>query len=267
MPLGYTAQVTPRSAEARSAPLWLRLGLPIALIISLTAGFISFLNYFNYQKSYRQLNVARVTVIGRDLVQVVESGLNFGLAPKNNTQLDAALSLAKDSTEGLDFLLLTDERGGWVGGVGNAPQHNDWGARLAALGDDPYWHGEDAGTYQIGLPYRNTFGAVVGAVVMGYNKEAIDRATARMRSDLLGYWLLATVLCGALVFVVVWRLTRPIEAELREARHVLDGATAESATAPQLPLLGPVVEQGIAQFIRQARSASTALDGASRPVA
>ena len=47
----------------RSAPLWLRLGLPISLIIALAIGFISFLNYYNYRKTYQELNVARIMVV------------------------------------------------------------------------------------------------------------------------------------------------------------------------------------------------------------
>ena len=35
----------------RSEPLWLRLGLPISLIIALAIAFISFLNYYNYRKT------------------------------------------------------------------------------------------------------------------------------------------------------------------------------------------------------------------------
>ena len=36
-----------------SAPLWVRLGVPIALIIALAIGLISFLNYYNYERTYR----------------------------------------------------------------------------------------------------------------------------------------------------------------------------------------------------------------------
>jgi hypothetical protein len=76
----------------RSAPLWLRLGLPISLIIALAIGFISFLNYYNYRKTYQQLNVARIMVVAHDLRQAIESGLNVGLAPRSNTSRAADLT-------------------------------------------------------------------------------------------------------------------------------------------------------------------------------
>jgi hypothetical protein len=245
----------------RSIPLWIRLGMPIALIIGFAIGLINFLNYFNYQKTYRELNVARVMVIGRDLVQAVETGLNFGLAPKHNTQLDAAVSLAKDSTEGLDFVVLTDESGQWVGGAGSAPSGVNWGARLAQAGKDTQWQGEDAVSYHLGLPFRNSFGVTVGAVVVGYNKAAIERATTIMRDTLVFNWLVGSALFGSLALLGVWHLTRRIESELEQAASAL--SLTEPAQALHLPVLGPEIEAGIPALLTQSKAAHHALDDAA----
>src|SRR5262245_23885399 len=91
-----------------NVPLWVRLGVPISLIVGLAIALISFLNHSNYEKTYRQLNVSRITVVARDLRQAIEVGLNVGLAPENNTQLDKALAAAKDHTEGLRFAVGLD---------------------------------------------------------------------------------------------------------------------------------------------------------------
>jgi hypothetical protein len=254
-----------RAVVRRSAPLWLRLGLPIALVIALCIGFIGFLNYFNYQKTYRQLNVSRVMVIGGDLRQAVEAGLNFGLAPKNNAQLDGALSIAKDSTEGLDFVVLTDEAGEWIAGAGDAPRVNDWRTRLAAIGKELVWQGGDEQTYQIGLPFRNTFGVTAGAVVLGYNKKAIDRATASMRLTLLFDCLGAIVLFGLAALFGVWWLTRRLESELAQVRSALEQAPGATLPALHLPLLGPEIERGIPELARQTAAAEAALAAAPLP--
>src|SRR5258705_3889779 len=89
----------------RSAPLWLRLGLPISLIIALAIGLISFLNYYNYRKTYPQLNVARLMVVARDLRQAVESGLNVGMVPRRNTQLATSLTITQDHNDSLPLAL------------------------------------------------------------------------------------------------------------------------------------------------------------------
>jgi sensor histidine kinase regulating citrate/malate metabolism len=251
-----------KGSSGVSVPLWVRLGVPIALIIALSIGLISFLNYFNYQKTYRQLSVSRVLVIGRDLRQAVEAGLNFGMAPKSNVQLETALSLAKYTTDGLDFALVTDESGERLAGAGSAAPLQDWRARLAGIGKEPFWKGDDADTYQVGLPYRNNFGVTVGAVVLGYNKSAIDQATSAMRFALLIDWLEATALFSLLTLFGVWALTRRIESELAQAKSALAGAPDDPLPALHLPLLGPEIEMGIPELNRQARAAADALAAA-----
>ena len=252
-----------QSALRVALPLWLRLGLPVALIIALSIGFISFLNYFNYQKTYRQLNVSRVMVIGGDLRQAVEAGLNFGLAPKNNTQLDVALSVAKDSTDALDFVVLTDEAGQYIAGAGNAPSSHDWRARISSIGKDTFWQGEDQNAYQVGLPYRNSFGITVGAVVLGYNKSAFDRATASMRLTLLWDWLAATALFSLAALFGVWLLTRRLESELTQVNAALDQKPGQPAAQLYLPLLGAEVEQGIPLLVQRNREAEQAVAAAA----
>lgn len=232
------------------------------LIIALSIGFISFLNYFNYQKTYRQLNVSRVMVIGGDLRQAVEAGLNFGLAPRNNTQLDAALSVAKDSTDALDFVVLADEAGQFIGGAGNAPKVHDWRARIAGIGREMFWQGEDPDTYQVGLPYRNSFGITVGAVVLGYNKSAIDRATASMRLTLLLDWLAATALFSVAALFGVRLLTRRLESELNQVKYVFDQEPGLPVPPLHLPLLGAEIEKGVPQLVLRGREAGKALGAA-----
>src|SRR3977135_3600764 len=116
----------------RSAPLWLRLGLPISMIIALAIGFISFLNYYNYRKTYQQLNVARVMVVARDLRQAIESGLNVGLAPRSNTQLATSLTIAKDHTDGVRFAVVIDQAAKRLVEVGAADTNQDWTHHLQA---------------------------------------------------------------------------------------------------------------------------------------
>ena len=84
--------------RAPERALWLRLGLPISLIIALAIGFVSFLNFYNYGKTYRELNVARLAVMARDVRQAIESGLNVGLAPRSTPSSQARLQPPKSKS-------------------------------------------------------------------------------------------------------------------------------------------------------------------------
>jgi hypothetical protein len=245
-------------------PLWMRLGVPIALIIALAIGLISFLNYYNYERTYRQLNVSRITVVARDLRQAIEAGLNVGLSPRNNTQLDGALAIAKDNTAGLRFAVVIDEKANRTVEVGEAAPEQDWLKRLQGIGNELSWIGESRDTYQVGLPFRNSFGVMVGAVILGYDKAAIDRANAAMRFALLVDWLAAVAVLTILALLGVRMVTRRLESELTQAEAALDRAQPGAATPElRLPLLGDEIERGIPAFIRQTQAAQAQLAGTS----
>ena len=248
----------------RSAPLWLRLGLPISLIIALAIGFISFLNYYNYRKTYQQLNVARIMVVVRDLRQAIESGLNVGLAPRGNAQLATSLAIAKDHTDGVRFAVVIDQAARRLVEVGEAAPNQDWLRRLQRVGEIVSWLGEDDDTYQVGLPFRNSFGVTVGAVVLGYDKAAIDRATAAMAFALFVDWIQAVVLMTALTVLGIWWLTRGLESELTQAEEVLGHALSDAPRPDlRLPVLGEEIAQGIPEFIERSRAAAAALGGST----
>jgi hypothetical protein len=239
-----------------SVPLWVRLGTPIALIIALTIALISFLNYYNFEKTYRDLNVLRIDVVARDLRQAIEAGLNVGLEPKNNTQLEKAISAAKDRTEGLRFAFVVNENGERLVKNGESAPLQDWKKRLTGK----EWLGEDVDTYQVGLPYRNSFGVVVGAVILGYDKASIDRATSTMRFNLFADWLRAVAVLSLVTLSGVWWVTRRLEEELGEAECALGRSLSEEEVADlHLPVLGEDIERGIPAFIRQSRTIAKSL--------
>ena len=248
-----------------SAPLWVRLGVPIFLIIALAVGLISFLNYYNYEKTYRQLNVSRITVVARELRQAIESGLNVGLAPRNNTQLEEALATAQERTEGLRFAVVIDEQANRTVEVGVAAPEQDWLRRIQDIGDGLSWIGEGRDTYQVGLPFRNSFGVMVGAVILGYDKAAIDRATAAMRLTLFVDWLVAAAALGFLTLLGVRMVTRSLESELTQSEAAID-QMQRGMTVPdlRLPLLGEEIERGIPAFVQQSQAAQAQLAGAAK---
>ena len=241
----------------------MRLGIPIFLIIALAVGLISFLNYYNFEKTYRQLNVSRITVVARELRQAIEAGLNVGLAPRNNTQLEKALATAQERTEGLRFAVVIDEHANRTVEVGVAAPEQDWPKRMQEIGNELSWIGEGRDTYQVGLPFRNSFGVMVGAVILGYDKAAIDRATAATRLTLFVDWLVATAVLAILTLLGVRMVTRPLESELVQTEAAIEQMQHDTPLVPlRLPLLGEEVERGIPAFIQQSKTAQAQLDAA-----
>ncbi len=247
-----------------NSPLWLRLGVHISLIIALAVGMISFLNYYNFEKSFRELNVSRVSVVARDLRQAIEVGLNIGLAPRDNLEFAREIAAAKERTVGLRFAAVIDEQGRRLLELGSADAEQDWGLRLDGQG----WLGEDTVSYQIGLPYRNSFGLISGAIILGYDKAEIERATAKMRQALLMDWLIAVVAATLLVMLGTWLITRRLRHELDVAESALKATHLDGAPPKlHLPILGKEVEQGISDLIsKQASLVGGALEQTAQPV-
>jgi len=240
--------------------LWVRLGFHISLIIALAIGLISFLNYYNFEKSYRELNVARVSIVARDLRQAIEVGLNIGLAPRDNLQLAREIAAAKDRTEGLRFATVIDENGRRLVEAGIAATDQDWQQRLGGNG----WFGEDGDSYQIGFPYRNSFGLISGAIILGYDKAAINHATAKMRNALLTDWLVSVACASLLIMLGTWLFTRRLRHELDLAENaLLTGLSNETLPNPHLPILGKEVEQGIPDLISKNKALGHALPEAA----
>jgi sensor histidine kinase regulating citrate/malate metabolism len=243
----------------------MRMGIPIFLIIALAIGLISFLNYYNYERTYRQLNVSRITVVARELRQAIETGLNVGRAPQNNTQLEKALATAQERTEGLRFTVVIDEHANRTVEVGIAAPEQDWLKRLQDIGSELSWIGEGRDTYQVGLPFRNSFGVMVGAVIVGYDKAAIDRATAAMRFTLLIDWLAASAVLAILTLLGVRMVTRGLESELAQTETAIDQMQGGATASPlRLPLLGEEIERGIPNFIQQSQAAQAQLAGTAK---
>jgi hypothetical protein len=133
------------------------------------------------------------------------------------------------------------------------------------MGSELSWVGEGRDTYQVGLPFRNSFGVMVGAVILGYDKAAIDRANAAMRFTLLADWLSAVAVLTILTLLGVRLVTRRFESELALAEAALDQAQVGAAVPElRLPLLGEEIERGIPAFIRQTQAVQAQLAGAAR---
>ncbi len=104
----------------------------------------------------------------------------------------------------------------------------------------------------------------VGAVILGYDKTAIDRANAAMRFTLFVDWLAAVIVLTILTLLGVRMITRRLESELAQAEAALDQAEPGAAVPElRLPLLGDEIERGIPAFIRQTQAARAQLADAA----
>ncbi|HEX5126053.1 MAG TPA: hypothetical protein VFW00_04865 [Rhodocyclaceae bacterium] len=244
-------------ARLRALPLWIRLGIPISMVVWLSISLIVFLNYYNYYKAFHELTLARYLVLGKDLRQTVEVGLAVGLSPRDNAQLEPILKQAQTKLPNIRFVALVDEAGKIIRSVGQLDNSAaEWIAPHPVPEGSDHWQASDTRSYQIGLPYRNSFDQPGGAVIVGYERNVVDAAMWQTRSLLFRDAALVAVMALLLVLVGTWILTRKFERGLAAASHAITQALGkEPIDSSGFQVLGPEVANGIPEFVNASRRA------------
>ena len=239
----------------RHWPLGLQLGVPLTAIVILSIGLVAFLDYFNFQKSYGLLTQERYLVVGKDARQVVESGLNVGLSPEANQGLLPFFERLQGNESGLRFIAVVDQAGRAQVGSGGLPDGQPWRRPAHGAQDDGRtWQQQDANLFYLGLPFRNSFGVVIGSLVLGYERSEVDGPVQAMRGRLLRIWLLVSLAVALAAPYLVWWLTRRMSRDIDLAAQAVDQALAPQAPMlPALPALGGELSRDIPEFIRLSR--------------
>ncbi|WP_410497862.1 hypothetical protein [Chitinibacter sp. S2-10] len=230
-------------------PFYLQLGLPMALVISMALGLIGFLNYFNYQKSYQELLLDRALVLGIDARQLIESGLNIGLAPRANANLAPELNrLYRESGE-VHHIQLCDERGQSLLLLGDVRSTQPCLVPPVAKGEAAEWQTQDASFIYMGLPYKNSFGVVSGYLVLAYPQALVSKASATMGMKLLQIFALVVLAVFAVTIVCVWWLTRQMQQEISQLEQIVDQPD-QASPAPEFGLLDNALSAEVREFSR-----------------
>jgi hypothetical protein len=204
--------------------LWLRIGALLIAVMALVLILISYLNYSNYRKAYLGLNLTRYLVVAKDLRQTVVAGLNVGLVPAENVRLAPTIHELLQRESGIRFLSVLDVSGSVIGSPASPAQVAAWRGQLNNTAPDAYWQSGDADTLQIGVPFVNNFNLVAGAVIIGYDRLAIENATGDMKRRLALDVAAVVGVLAALTLAAVYLLTRRFSAELGSVGRSLDAA-------------------------------------------
>lgn len=148
------------------------------------------------------------------------------------------------------YIGVAQESGALVG-EGDIPAYTlaGWRAWQNKTNADAYWYTGDSQTFQIGFPYVNNFNVKAGAVLIVYDKSAIERATGDMARKLGQDVLLTTSLLVALTLGGVYALTHKFSRQLASIGNTIDGALDAAAPAKlEVHVLNGDVAQDINDF-------------------
>lgn len=240
-------QRDPDQAASRHV-LWLRISILLVMVIALVLVLISYLNYSNYRKAFLEQNLTRNLIVAKDVRQTVLGGLNVGLDPGANMRLLPAIGEAARDGSGIRYIGVIDDAGAVIGDGDIRARAAQWRARLARTAADAYWQSSDADSMEVGVPFENNFHIKSGAVVIGYDRLAIEAAISDMQRK-LAVNVAITLLCVVLLtFGGVYLVTRKLASALAGAATTIDAVAGSSA--PTL-LAGDVLGAEAAQEINE----------------
>lgn len=237
----------PQGAGPHQNILWLRVGILLILVIALVLVLISYLNYSNYRKAYLELNRSRYMIVAKDVRQTVLAGLNVGLGPVENTRLLRSIKEQTRRESGIRFVGVVDEAGVIIGdGKSEEGAGARWRASLATTLPGASWQTSAADTIEIGIPFVNNFNVKAGAVVIAYDKTAIEDAASDMLGRLAGDVFATFILVSALTLGGVYYLTRRFSSVLSGVAATIDSALDEGAP---MTVDGDFLGDGVAREI------------------
>lgn len=200
--------------------------LIIILFFSLTLNAL--LNFFNFEKTYRDLVSSRFHVAGKDLRGTIEYQLNLGLSlpEMKNVQSQADELKKKDVT--IAAIEICDERGRILFATDGRRLGAPVTPRLAA---EARRHDRPAGSKKnderavtiiedgkahILLPVFNSFGMRVGAITLTYPSSIIAGPVRTMKFFLLILFLITLLLFSAITFLTVHVISRHLRERITD---------------------------------------------------
>lgn len=249
----------------RGMSLSMRIASMVALVIVITVGLISFLNYSNYHKNHHEFTQSRYLVLANDIKQTIEYSLNLGLPLGQLEQAQRLLDEIKLRMPSILFIrVFNDQRTIAFAtepaliGQSIAPT---WFDIIDRTGKDAHWHGEDDAAYLVAVPLVNNFDVKVGAVVVGYSRAKFDAQSTFMGQRLMMDTLGVTVVTLLLMLVGIRLIMREIEPGMAQVEQSLDRFLDDpNAPLPAVTAAGSTLEHDITEFEQASRQALIAIE-------
>jgi sensor histidine kinase regulating citrate/malate metabolism len=203
--------------------LWIRIGFLLLCIIAFVLFLTAFLNYSNCRKTYLELNQNRYLVTANDLRQAIVLGLNIGLNPSENAHLRPIMKEFLHRQVGIRYISIVSDSGNAITeGTPSDEAVRDWNRWFEKVGPEESWHTSDVDTFQIGVPFLNNFNGKIGAVVIGYDRTAIEDGIDDMGSTLLIDAITTLSLFAILTFSGVYFLTSEFVRKIAQIGQAID---------------------------------------------
>ncbi len=171
--------------------LFLRISAVVITIVLFSLLLNAFLNYFNFNTTYKELVRSRYNVVLDDLKQAIEYNLNFGLELSELSHHENIQKMIKDKKikdETILYLKVFDDKGNILFEINpkkiTTQVPAEWKSKQTLTDNKKGWSFSDNKVFVIGLPLVNNFNVKEGVLALGYSKTRVDNTMKDMIVDL-----------------------------------------------------------------------------------
>lgn len=215
----------------------------VILVIVFTMFMVVLLNYFKFESSLRKLQQSRVTLIVGQTHDAMEQVLSLGTRLAESTALEALIERQLQADPLIRVVEIVDENDQVIfstraGRKGQALEEEV--RALAARSGNAEWFLPTASHFVTGRSVFNSFGALMGKIVISYDRSVFDRKTAELLAGIRQGGLLVTLVCLAVACLGLLAIARRVSRDFNAAERCLEAGATPAARSGVASLAGSV---------------------------
>lgn len=218
----------------------------VVLVIVFTMFMVVLLNYFKFESSLRKLQQSRVSLIVDQTHDAMEQVLSLGTSLGESTALEALIERQLKADPLIRIVDVVDEQNRIIFSTSpdrRGQQLERQAVELAGRSGSAEWLLSTPRHFVTGRSVFNSFGALMGKIVISHDRTDFDRKTAGLLAGIGKVGLLVTLGCLLVAFLGLLAITRRVSRDFNEAESGIDAGDS------------PVVGEGAASLPATVRRA------------
>jgi sensor histidine kinase regulating citrate/malate metabolism len=233
-----------------------KISWTLVLILAFLLSLVTFLNFFNFETAYSELNQSRFEVLARDLKNTIEYNINLGLSLSEARNLQDVIGGMAKLDKDIAFIRIFNAQGRILydtdpSGVGTRVPES-WAGELGSVGSSlPVLTDPEGKRMVIGVPVADSFNVMAGAFALGYDRAAQDRDVRSMFGYLMRFLALVLGVASVLAYLAVALLSKGFTRSVVEMTRSLDAIGREGAMPVPDPAPGETLFSGEIRRFRE----------------
>jgi hypothetical protein len=222
----------------------------VVLVIVFTMFMVVLLNYFKFESTFKKLQQSRVSLIVNETHDAMEQVLSLGTRLGESSALEALIERQLKADSLIRIVDIADEQDRIIFSTSpdrKGRQLEQEAAGLAARSGSGGWLLPTERHFVTGRSVFNSFGALMGKIVISYDRTEFDRKTSGLLAGIRQTGFLVTLVCLAIALLGLVTIAARVSRDFNEAQRCLEGG-GNPGSGPGAPTLAASVCMAMGQI-------------------